>query len=168
MAIERVMRLWGVASHDVGPFRRGRGRVAKAEVIVAQALTWMNQQGPLVKVLLEELQIAPKDLIVVHDDLDLAIGRLRLRRDGGSGGHNGIRSILTSLETNEFSRLKIGVGRPAPGEDAADYVLSVFAPEEIPVVEATLERAVQALECLVVEGMAAAMNRFNIRAQELN
>jgi len=126
----------------------------------------MNETGPIVKALLEEWALTPHDLIVVHDDLDLDLGRLRIKRSGGAGGHNGILSILSALDTNEFCRLKIGIGRPAPGDDAAEYVLAPFVPEEEEIVEKVVEQAVLALECLVCDGVAAAMNRFNVRAQD--
>ncbi len=133
---------------------------------LSASLTWMNQTGPAVKALLADLALSPEDLVVIHDDLDLELGRLRIKRDGGSGGHNGILSILTALETNEFVRLKIGIGRPAPGQDAAEYVLSPFLPEEFPLLDESLDRAVVALECLLAEGVTVAMNRFNVRSQE--
>lgn len=133
---------------------------------LSASLTWMNQTGPAVKALLADLALSPEDLVVVHDDLDLELGRLRIKLNGGSGGHNGILSILTTLETNEFCRLKIGIGRPAPGQDAAEYVLSPFLPEEITLLDESLDRAVVALECLVAEGVTVAMNRFNIRGSE--
>jgi PTH1 family peptidyl-tRNA hydrolase len=121
----------------------------------------MNQSGPAVKALLDALGLFPSDLIVIHDDLDLPLGRLRIKRRGGAGGHNGILSLLTVLETDEFPRLKFGVGRPMPGQDAAEYVLSPFSAEELVAVEAAMDRAVDALECLVMNGLDAAMNRFN-------
>ena len=133
---------------------------------MAAPLAWMNQTGPAVKALLEEWALTPQDLIVVHDDLDLDLGRLRIKSGGGAGGHNGILSILTALDTNEFCRLKIGIGRPAPGEEAAEYVLAPFTPEEAAVLDEVLGQAVQALESLVTEGVAAAMNRFNVRPRD--
>lgn len=135
-------------------------------MVLYASLTWMNQTGPAVKALLAELALSPEDLVIVHDDLDLELGRLRIKRNGGSGGHNGILSILTALETNEFCRLKIGIGRPAPGQDAVEYVLLPFVSDEITVLDESLDRAVLALECLVADGVTVAMNRFNVRVQE--
>jgi len=164
--VERAAARWLVDLQQKESARFGRGHVGPIEVMLTASLTWMNQVGPAVKALLTELALSPEDLVIVHDDLDLGLGRLRIKRNGGSGGHNGILSILTALETNEFTRLKIGIGRPAPGQDAAEYVLSPFLPEEITHLDESLDRAVVALECLLVEGVTVAMNRFNVRLQE--
>jgi PTH1 family peptidyl-tRNA hydrolase len=162
-ALERAAAKWNVPFHVCNGARCGQGHRGTTEFVVAQPLTWMNQHGPSVKALLARFQVSLRHLIVVHDDLDLALGRLRLREDGGTGGHNGLRSIVDALGTNDFNRLKIGIGRPALGQDPAEYVLSPFVPDEDPVVDQALERAVSALECVLTEGMAAAMNRFNGR-----
>lgn len=169
-ALDRTAARWSIqltATVPAGlPARWGRGRLGSTEVALAAPLAWMNQTGPAVKALLEEWALTPQDLIVVHDDLDLDLGRLRIRGGGGAGGHNGIFSILTALDTNEFCRLKIGIGRPAPGEEAADYVLAPFTPEEAAVLDEVLDQAVRALESLVTEGVAMAMNRFNVRPRD--
>lgn len=164
--LELAAARWSVNLGPAGRARSGKGRVGSVEVRLAAPLTWMNETGPAVKALLEELTLSPRDLVVIHDDLDLELGRLRIKRNGGSGGHNGLLSILTALETDEFCRLKVGIGRPAPGEDPAEFVLSPFPPEETPRIEAGLERAVAALESLVAEGVESAMNRFNVRVGE--
>jgi PTH1 family peptidyl-tRNA hydrolase len=166
MVLEQAAATWGIPLRLVGMSRRGEGRIGQAAVVLAQPLTWMNLSGAVVRDLLGLYGLSPSDLVVVHDDLDLAFGRLRLKHAGGSGGHNGVRSLLTALQTGNFIRLKIGVGRPAPGQSAADHVLAPFSPEEASVLQGALDRAVQALECLAVEGPAAAMNRFNVRSRE--
>ena len=164
--LELAAARWSVNLGPAGRARSGKGRVGPVEVRLAAPLTWMNETGPAVKALLDEWTLPPRDLVVIHDDLDLELGRLRIKRNGGSGGHNGLLSILTALETDEFCRLKVGIGRPAPGEDPAEFVLSPFPHEEAPHIEASLERAVAALECLVAEGVESAMNRFNVRVGE--
>jgi PTH1 family peptidyl-tRNA hydrolase len=164
--LERAATRWSVNLGPAGRPRSGKGRVGSVEVRLSAPLTWMNETGPAVKALLEELTLSPLDLVVIHDDLDLELGRLRIKRNGGSGGHNGLLSILTALETDEFCRLKVGIGRPAPGEDPAEFVLSPFPPEETPRIEVGLERAVAALDALVAEGVESAMNRFNMRVEE--
>ena len=123
----------------------------------------MNLSGLPLKGLLRELALTPDALVVVHDDLDLDPGRLRIRQDGGSGGHNGIKSILEALGTPRFVRLKIGIGRPAPRQDTADYVLEPVSPEEMAVYDPCLDRAVDALELLLNRDLATAMNQFNVR-----
>ncbi len=148
----------------------GTGRIGPPDKPVDIALAiphaWMNQSGTAVADLLARLGCSPQELVVVHDDLDMEPGRLRIKRDGGAGGHNGLLSILTELGTDQFGRLKIGIGRPAPGVDPADYVLEPFTQDEAAVVDASEARAVLALECLVMEGVEAAMNQFNVREQQ--
>lgn len=160
-AVERASARWSIPLSLREAVRRGSGQLGAVEVTLAAPLTWMNQSGPAVKGLLDALALLPPDLIVVHDDLDLPLGRLRIKRRGGAGGHNGILSLFTFLGTDEFPRLKFGVGRPAPGQDPAEYVLSPFSAEELAAVEAAMDRAVDALHCVLVEGLDAAMNRFN-------
>ncbi len=123
----------------------------------------MNVTGPPLKGLLRQLQLTVDDLILVHDDLDLEPGRLRIKQAGGHGGHNGIKSIVEALGTPQFVRLKIGIGRPAPRQDPADYVLETITKGEMDIMEPCLERAVDALECLVHRGTEVAMNQFNVR-----
>ena len=126
----------------------------------------MNLSGPPLKGLLRELELTPEDLVVVHDDLDLEPGRLRIRQAGGHGGHNGIRSVIEALGTSQFVRVKIGIGRPAPGQDSVDYVLEEVTKDEMAVHEPCLERGVDALELLLHRGVATAMNQFNVRERE--
>ena len=126
----------------------------------------MNQSGVFVRDLLSESGIAIEHLIVVHDDLDLDFGTLRIRLKGGAGGHNGIHSLIFSLETEQFCRLKVGIGRPPANQDPAEYVLSPFSVEESQQMGSLLTRAVDALESLIVEGVPTAMNRFNKRQAE--
>jgi peptidyl-tRNA hydrolase, PTH1 family len=166
MALERAAARWNIVFREVGSARRGQGLLKHLEDTFAQPLGWINQNGPVVHGLLTGLGLAPHDLIVIHDDVDLPVGRLRIKRSGGSGGHNGIRSIQAALASQEFCRLKIGVGRPAPGEDTADYVLSPFRKDERDAVEQALDQAIIALECCLSEGLDKAMNRFNVRMEE--
>ena len=126
----------------------------------------MNQSGVFVRDLLWETEVAVENLIVVHDDLDLDFGTIRIRLKGGAGGHNGIHSLIFSLETEEFCRLKVGIGRPPASQNPADYVLSPFGVDESQQMGSLLSRAVDALESLIVEGASTAMNRFNIRQAE--
>ncbi len=138
-----------------------RGTIADAAVVLAKPQTFMNLSGFSVAALLHWYHLsAYKDLLVVYDDLDLPPGVIRLRPRGGAGGHKGVRSIIEQLGTQDFCRLRVGIGRPAFG-DAYRYVLENFTAEEWEVVDAALERAADAVECFVEEGIVAAMNRFN-------
>ncbi|MGB0909431.1 MAG: aminoacyl-tRNA hydrolase [Nitrospirales bacterium] len=123
--------------------------------------TWMNQSGIVIDDLTRRSQMSPNELIVVYDDLDLDFGSLRIKTQGGSGGHNGIRSVLTYLETDQFCRLKVGIGHPPPVIDVADYVLSPFSSSESSLLDGIYSRAVNALESLILDGANVAMNQFN-------
>jgi len=168
--IERASAQWSIPLKTAGPARMGTGRIGPAdkpvEVALAIPLTWMNQSGTAVVEVLARLGCVPQDLTVVHDDLDMEPGRLRLKRSGGAGGHNGVASIMTELSSDQFGRLKIGIGRPAPGADSADYVLEPLTKDDATVIEASVEQAVQALECLMMDGIDAAMNKFNVHDKQ--
>lgn len=159
---------WVLGWRQSGELRWARGQVGGAEILLATNLAWMNQSGPAVKALLAQAGVTEQDLVVVHDDLDLPVGRIRIRRRGGAGGHRGVLSLLTALESDRFCRLKIGIGSPPPGQDPADYVLAPFSHDELEILDATFERAALALETLVAEGAEAAMNRFNATEQALD
>lgn len=161
--VERAAARWSIGLKRRGAAIHGSGLVGAEPVELAGMLDWMNVTGPPLKALLEELALSPEQLIVIHDDLDLELGRLRIKQAGGHGGHNGIRSILETLGTQQFVRVKIGIGRPAPGQDAADYVLLPFLRDEVEQMQLCVDRAVEALECVIHRGTAAAMNEFNVR-----
>ena len=128
---------------------------------LAKPQTWMNRSGAAARPLLRRYARGPAELLVVYDDLDLPLGRLRLRPEGSAGGHNGLRDIIAALGTQAFPRLRLGIGRPPAGEDPADYVLSPFTADERPLVEQMLDDAVAALELVLREGVARAMTEVN-------
>ena len=161
--VERAAARWSVRLARRGAAQRGSGRLGSQLIELAGTLDFMNVTGPPLKGLLRELQLTTEDIIIVHDDLDLEPGRLRIKQAGGHGGHNGIKSVVETLGTSQFVRLKIGIGRPAPQQDSADYVLEKVTKEEMEVFEPCLEWAVDALECLIHRGVEVAMNRFNVR-----
>ncbi len=138
----------------------GKGLIQSKEVILMKPMTFMNRSGEAVGKALHFFGANIEDLIVIHDDLDLPIGRLRFKSRGGDGGHLGVRSIIESIGSNSFPRLKIGVGRPPKGIDPALYVLSPFPYEEKPYIEEVIDRATEALTVMLLEGMQTAMNRF--------
>ena len=131
------------------------------KVLLARPLTFMNASGEAVAPLARYYGVEPQDLIVVHDDLDLASGKLRLRGGGSSGGQNGIKSIIERLGSPDFARIKVGIGRPPGRMDPADYVLQNFSAAEEEVFTPLRERVCDAVECWLAEGIEAAMNRFN-------
>ena len=164
--LERAAARWSIRLAPRGTAQRGSGRLGSELIELAGLLDWMNVTGPPLKGLLRELKLSPNEVILVHDDLDLPPGRLRIKCAGGHGGHNGVKSVIEALGTSQFVRIKIGIGRPAPGQDSADYVLHQVMPEEKALLDACLERAVDALECLVHRGTDVAMNQFNVRERD--
>ncbi|GKS57184.1 peptidyl-tRNA hydrolase [Nitrospira sp.] len=164
--IERASARWSIKLHRKGVAVVGSGRLGSEAIELAACLDWMNVSGPPLKGLLRKFDLTPDHLILIHDDLDLEPGRLRLKQAGGHGGHNGIKSVIEALGTSQFVRVKIGIGRPAPGQDAADYVLEDVNQETLDQIEPCLDRAVDALECLIHRGVSVAMNQFNVRERE--
>lgn len=143
----------------------GRGSCNGVMVTVLKPQTFMNLSGEAVLYLASFLKVKTQDIIVVADDTELAFGRIRIKKRGGSGGHNGIRSLINSLKSEDFPRLKFGIGRPDPasGKELCDYVLEDFTREEMEVLEREAEGAVDALAIMVSESVEEAMNRFNKR-----
>jgi len=129
----------------------GRGEVEGYPVVVSKAMTYMNESGVAAKALLQALGIPPERMIVVHDEIDLPLGKIKRKFKGGNAGHGGVGSIIKKLGTEDFARLRIGVGRPQDGRDVVDYVLSPFTNEEIPQVNDTLEEAVNRVEEILKE-----------------
>jgi PTH1 family peptidyl-tRNA hydrolase len=146
--------------------RKGLARVARGEiggqpVILAKPQTFMNLSGKSVGRLSRTLDVPPERILVVYDDLDLPLGRLRLRAEGSSGGHKGIRSIIDVLGTQAFPRLRVGIDRPPGRMDPVDYVLQPFDRDQKPFLADAVARAAAAVECWLNEGIVAAMDRFN-------
>ena len=138
--------------------RVGRGA---SSVLLVKPLTMMNLSGEAVLGLVQFYKVDPPDLLVVADDVNLPLGRLRLRARGSAGGHNGFRSIIGLLGTEEFPRLRMGVGRGDPRRELADHVLARFDDDETAGVDESVARAADAVECFIAEGIEAAMNRYN-------
>jgi PTH1 family peptidyl-tRNA hydrolase len=141
------------------------GRIGESDVVLAKPQTFMNLVGTSLVPLLRSLRLAPADLLVIYDDLDLPVGTLRLRPSGSAGGHHGMESIITQLGSSEFPRLRIGIGRPGDRspDQVADYVLGDFCTSERSLVADVYMRAADAIECALIEGPAVAMNRYNAK-----
>lgn len=137
------------------------GWVGKQQVLLAKPQTFMNLSGRAVGRLSRAHGIPPERILVVYDELDLPLGRLRIRSEGGSGGHKGMRSIIETLGTQSFPRLRVGIDRPPGRMDPADYVLQPFSSQEQACLTQVLEWSVAAIECWLDEGIVAAMDRFN-------
>ena len=136
------------------------GDLAGARVMIAKPQTYMNASGEAVGKLFAFYKIAPADLLVVYDDLDLPLGKMRLRPQGSAGGHHGMESIIARIGTSDFARLRVGIGRPNPDDDI-DHVLGAFNRDERAAMDETFARAVEAIEVWVRDGIDATMNRFN-------
>jgi len=132
-----------------------------AETVLAKPLTFMNLSGSAVVSLLQFYKIDPVDLLVIVDDVNIELGRLRLRPAGSAGGHNGLKSVIGSLGSEEFARLRIGVGRGDDRRDLADHVTAKFEPDERSTVAEMVDRAADAVELFTAEGIGSVMNRYN-------
>jgi len=164
--LERLARKHGIAiEEDTGWAEVGRGDIGPHRVVLARPMTYVNASGMAVQDLKRRYRVKPSDLFLIVDDLDLPLGRLRLRPKGTAGGHNGLRSVIEALGTDDFPRMRVGIGRPPGKTDAADHVLARFSPEERQMLNDALDRAVEALEVAIVDGVDVAMNRFNAKLQ---
>ena len=142
--------------------RIGCGRIEGIDVVLAKPQTFMNLSGESVSRLMHLFRLGPEDLIVIHDDMDLPPGKLRIRSDGGSGGHKGMKSIIEVLGNENITRVRIGIGKPTePDFDGADYVLSRISGDDTKIVEDSVNLAVEAVYCLVRYGVERAMNEYN-------
>lgn len=139
------------------------GRLEETTLLLAKPQTYMNLSGLSIAELVRFYHLPLSHLLVVYDDMDLPVGKIRLRERGSAGGHRGLQSIITSLHSPDIPRLRIGIGRPST-EMPEVYVLRDFTPDEKPEINAAIERALQAIEVFVLEGVTSAMNRFNASA----
>jgi PTH1 family peptidyl-tRNA hydrolase len=135
--------------------------LSNVELILAKPLTYMNSSGEAARELSEVYQLPVEEICVVYDDMNLDLGRLRIRKKGSDGGHKGMRSIVEQLNDENVARLRIGVGSPPDGVDPLDYLLSQFSDEERKVINQTEVYAAEALETILLEGIEAAMNKYN-------
>lgn len=138
----------------------GTGWIDFQQVILSKPMTFMNRSGEAVKKTTDFFHLKMEEIVVVHDDLDLPFGRLRFKQRGGDGGHQGVRSIIDEMGGNNFLRLKIGIGRPPPGMDSADYVLDAFDRNERSLLDQILSGAADSLKVMVLEGLEKTMNQF--------
>ncbi len=141
-------------------YRIGKGFIVGHDILLIEPLLYMNISGPVIKNILRRFNIQPENLIVIHDDLDMEVGKLKIKKKGSSGGHKGIESIIQSIGSKDFIRLKVGIGREE-GIATEDYVLSKFRRYEITLIRDVIQKAADAIYSIVSEGVDKAMNRFN-------
>ena len=164
--LSRFARSKGIKfAHKKSLARIGTGKVENIEVVLAKPQTFMNNSGQSLSRLVKKFKVDPKDLIVVHDDIDLPPAKIRISFGSSSGGHKGINSIIQELGTQDFVRLRIGIGRPNKPEISEDdiiaYVLSDFTPTEKRSIDNIIPTVNDAILCLLTEGLTPAMNQFN-------
>ena len=140
----------------------GQGRIAGHEVVLVKPRTFMNNSGEGVEYLLARFGGRPSELLVVYDEMALPTGRIRLRASGSHAGHNGIRSIISAVQTDGFPRLRIGVGQPSNSGESVPHVLGKFSKEEEPLIAQAVQDAASAVHCMLEESIDVAMNRFNV------
>ena len=148
---------WTVASAYLHTTRQ----FGEHQLLLVKPTDYVNDSGRAVVMVMETFEVAPPDLMVVLDDVHLELGRLRVRRTGSDGGHNGLRSIIGSVGSTDFPRLRLGIGMPPEGEDLIDFVLGKFTPQEEVIVDELLRTAATAVHCWVTQGMDATMNGYN-------
>jgi PTH1 family peptidyl-tRNA hydrolase len=164
ICLNRFARTHGIKfDRKQGLARIGMGKVAGNEIVLAKPQTYMNLSGESVSRLVKKFKINLNDLLVIHDDLDLPLGKIRISYGSSAGGHKGINSIITCLGSQDFTRLRIGVGRPeeASEDEIIGYVLSDFTPGQKQAITPVIPRVSEAILCLITEGLTAAMNKFN-------
>ncbi len=151
-----------------GGARTGAGNLAGRPVVLARPQTYMNRSGQAVSRLVRSLSIPIENLLVIYDEMDLPLGKIRIRGGGGSGGHNGIKSLAAELGSQDFLRVRVGIGRPTDSQGLTeddtgviDYLLSDFTPEEMETITGVLPVVSEAVVCLIEEGLTAAMNKYN-------
>ncbi len=163
LAVDSLTTRWGLS------FTRQRARAEVAEgtvlgrrVTLAKPQTFMNSSGDAVRAVMRYGNLAPSNLLVIYDDMDLPFGRLRIRDKGSAGGHRGVQSIVDQLGTSDFARLRIGVGRPPLAVDPIDYVLSGFCASELVELKSIFDRVAEGVEVFMRDGVTAAMNVVNV------
>ena len=160
--LDQMAKKWDVSVNRRRPkVILGEGVVAGQDVVLAKPRTFMNRSGEGVRYLLDRYGVAPTDILVVYDDMDLPVGKTRIRAKGSAGGHNGLKSIIAALGTLEFPRLRVGIGRSWHSQDNISFVLGSFEQEEGALIEEAMGRSVEAAGCIIEESLEAAMNRFN-------
>ncbi|MEH7457101.1 aminoacyl-tRNA hydrolase [Bacillus pseudomycoides] len=162
MAIDELAKRWNISLNEQkfkGLF--GAGFVNGEKVILLKPLTYMNLSGESIRPLMDYYKIDVEDFVVMYDDLDIPVGKLRLRMKGSAGGHNGVKSTITHLGTQEFQRIRMGIDRPKNGMKVVDYVLGRFTAEEMPDVNHSIENAADACEEWLKKPFLQIMNTFN-------
>ncbi|MGK7928944.1 MAG: aminoacyl-tRNA hydrolase [Spirulina sp.] len=168
--LDNLAQLWQMSWQEnrrfKGYFSEGRA-FGNQKIYLLKPLTYMNRSGESIRAVMDWYKLEPESLLVIYDDMDLALGRLRIRLSGSAGGHNGIKSAIAHIGGQNFPRLRIGIGQKTAEKEAISHVLGKFAPEEKPIVTETIELAIAAVEMGLKEGLEKAMSLYNGRSVEL-
>lgn len=160
MVLDALADDLGLTFKERTDYRMSDGSMENERIIFLEPLTFMNRSGSAVRKIADKYAVPPERIIVVHDDLDLPAGKLKIRKKGSSGGHKGIDSIIQNLGSRDFIRVKIGIGRD-PLIPTEAFVLSKFKRDEVPLVRDAVEQAARAIACIIAEGPDRAMNKHN-------
>ncbi|HHV71366.1 MAG TPA: aminoacyl-tRNA hydrolase [Clostridia bacterium] len=162
MVIDHLAQKTGIKLNKTSHFSHwGRGTIAGEQVVLLKPQTYMNLSGNAVASISRWYKLSPADLLIIYDDLDLPLGKLRFREQGGAGGHRGLDSIISQLGTQKIPRLRIGIGRPQDKMEVVDYVLSPFTPDEKEQFDLVVRKAAEAVLVLIESGIGKAMNKYN-------
>jgi PTH1 family peptidyl-tRNA hydrolase len=169
MAIDRLSKIWQIGLSENKKFQGyfGEGLVGSSKIRLLKPTTYMNNSGQSIRTVLDWYKVPPTAVMVVYDDMDLPVGRLRIRLTGSAGGQNGMKSAIAHLGTQTFPRLRIGIGSAkSDGKNAVSHVLGTFAPADKPVIDQVLDLTVSAIEVSLKQGVEKAMNLYNNRSVE--
>ncbi len=165
-AVDRLAEAWQISWQENKRFKGflGEGKAANgAKIRLLKPLTYMNRSGESVRGVCDFYKLPPNSLLVIYDDMDLPLGRLRMRLSGSAGGHNGIKSIISHVGKQDFPRLKIGIGKSGGKKETVSHVLGKFAPEEKPIIASVLDMVSEAVEMSLTQGVEKAMSIYNGR-----
>lgn len=166
--VDELARRWRLCWRPAhASFVHTREQLPGSWPVLVKPLTFMNRSGIAIDEMMRQFQLGSNQILVVHDDLDLAVGRLRLVARGSAGGHRGVQSIIEHTATDVFARIKVGIGRPRFSESIEEFVLEPPYADELECYQATIERAADATETVLTEGLEVAMNRFNSRRRQV-
>ncbi|HEY9669317.1 MAG TPA: aminoacyl-tRNA hydrolase [Coleofasciculaceae cyanobacterium] len=166
-AVDALARAWQISWSENRRFQAfvGEGRGPNGDKIrLLKPLTYMNRSGQAMRAAIDWYKLPPESVLVIYDDMDLPVGRLRLRLSGSAGGHNGMKSAIAHLGTQNFPRLRIGIGKSSPDKETVSYVLGKFSPEETKIMSEVLQLAINAVELSLKQGIEKAMSLYNNRS----
>jgi PTH1 family peptidyl-tRNA hydrolase len=164
MVLEKLAATYGI-EFDRHKFKTafGRGLIENVEALLVKPMAYMNRSGPPVRRLADYHRISARDMLIIHDDIDLAFGRIKIKKKGGHGGHNGLRSLMDAFGSGDFVRLRVGIGRSEQRRSAAEHVLGEYSESETGLLDRIVASARDAVVTIITRGVTEAMNQFNDR-----